>query len=163
MAKTHSVVRLTTHKLSGSVGAVVGVELLATTLAGKHIATVLPNFVLAWHLQRLENFVTDSTGMHPLSLLCFLPPTLIQNNFPHKPTLDTCRPSCQQINTPIHVLLKADPCLEDVVADDKADPLVCLQSNQISVFQYFSETAYSMDHQHVVRHAVIFLKKFLPQ
>ena len=38
-----------------SVDAVVGVELLATTLAGKHMAIVLPNFVLARHLQRLEN------------------------------------------------------------------------------------------------------------
>ena len=39
-----------------------GVELLATTLAGKHMATVLQNFVLARHLQRLESFVTDITG-----------------------------------------------------------------------------------------------------
>ena len=38
--------RLATHKLIASVDAVVGVELLATTLAGKHMATVLPNFVL---------------------------------------------------------------------------------------------------------------------
>ena len=52
-----------------SVDAVVGVELLATTLAGKHMATVLPNFVLARHLQRLESFVTDITGVNPLSLL----------------------------------------------------------------------------------------------
>ena len=39
--------------------------------------------------------------------------------------------------TPIHVLLKDDPCLEGDVADDKADPLVCLQLNQISVLHYF--------------------------
>ena len=49
------------------------------------------------------------------------------------------------------MLLKADPRLEDDVADDKADPLVCLQLNQISVLQYFFETAGSMDHQHVLR------------
>ena len=48
------VVRLAPHKLIVSVDAVVGVELLATTLAGKHIATVLPNCVLARHLQRLK-------------------------------------------------------------------------------------------------------------
>ena len=63
-------VRLATHKLIVYVDAVV----LATTLAGKHIATVLPNFVLAKHLQRLESFVTDITGVHPISLMCFVPP-----------------------------------------------------------------------------------------
>ena len=61
------------HKLLVSVDAVVGVEILATTFAGKKIATVLPNFVLARHLQRLESFVTDITGLNPLSLLCFVP------------------------------------------------------------------------------------------
>ena len=54
------------------------------------------------------------------------------------------------------MLLKADPRLEGDVADDKADPLVCLQLNQISVLQYFFETAGSMDHQHVLRQAVFF-------
>ena len=38
--------RLTTHKLIVSVDAVVWVELVATTLAGKPLATVLPNVVL---------------------------------------------------------------------------------------------------------------------
>ena len=66
--------RLATYKLIVSVDAVVGVELLATTLAGKHIATVLPNFVLAKYLQSLEIFVTDITGVNPLYLLCFVPP-----------------------------------------------------------------------------------------
>ena len=56
VAKTlPDVVRLATHKLIVSVDAVVGVELLSTTLAGKHMATVLPDFVLARHLQRLES------------------------------------------------------------------------------------------------------------
>ena len=32
---------------------------------GKHIDTVLPNFVLAKHLQRLASFVTDITGVNP--------------------------------------------------------------------------------------------------
>ena len=49
--------------------------------------------------------------------------------------------------------LKADPRLEGDVADDKADPLVCLRLNQITVLQYFFETAISMDHNHVLRHA----------
>ena len=59
------------------------------------------------------------------------------------------------MSTPLHVLLKADPRLEGDVADDKADPSVCLQLNQISVLQYFLETAGSMDHQHVLRQAVL--------
>ena len=70
MAKTLPAMRLATQKLIVSVDAVVGVKLLATTLAGKHMATVLPNFVLARQLQRLESFVTDITGV-----LC--PSTLI--------------------------------------------------------------------------------------
>ena len=74
VAKTLPVVNLAKHKLFVSFDAVVGVELLATTLAGKHMATVLPNFVLTRHLQRLESFVTDITGVNPLSVLCFFPP-----------------------------------------------------------------------------------------
>ena len=52
----------------------------------------------------------------------------------------------------------ADPRLEGDVADEKAAPSVCLQLNQISVLQYFLETAGSMDHQHVLRQAVFFLE-----
>ena len=74
VAKILPVLRLATHKLIVSADAVVGVTLLATTLAGKHMATVLQNFVLVRHLQRLESFVTDITGVIPLSLLCFVPP-----------------------------------------------------------------------------------------
>ena len=74
VVRTLPMVGHATHNLIVSVDAVVGVELLATTLAGKHIAIVLPNFVLAKHLQRLESFVTDITGVNPVSLLCFIPP-----------------------------------------------------------------------------------------
>ena len=109
VAKTLHVVRLTTHKLIVSVDAVVGVELLATTLASKHMDTVMPDFVLAMHLLRLESFVTDITGMNPLSLFCFVPPTGIpssnKNDFPHKPALNTCRSRYQQMSTPLHVLM----------------------------------------------------------
>ena len=69
VAKTLPVVRLATHKLIVSVDTVVGVELLARTLAGKHMATVVPNCVLARHLKRLESFVTDNTRVNPLSLV----------------------------------------------------------------------------------------------
>ena len=54
-------VRLATKKLLVSVDAVVGLELLATTLADKHMATVLPNCVLVRRSQRLESLVTDIT------------------------------------------------------------------------------------------------------
>ena len=74
VAKTLPMGRLATYKLFVSVDAVVEFELLATTLAGKHMATVLANFVLARHLQRLESFVTDITEVNPLSLLGFVPP-----------------------------------------------------------------------------------------
>ena len=53
VAKALPVVRLATHKLIVSVDAVVGIELLATTLADKHMATVLPNFVLVRRWQNL--------------------------------------------------------------------------------------------------------------
>ena len=72
VAKTLPVVRLATHKLIVSVDFVFKVELVALTLAGKHIATVLPNFALAKHLQSVESFVTGITGVNPLSLLCFV-------------------------------------------------------------------------------------------
>ena len=52
-------VRLATHKLIIPVDAVVGVKLLATTLAGKHMATVLPKFVLP----RLENDMISLTHL----------------------------------------------------------------------------------------------------
>ena len=54
------------------------------------------------------------------------------------------------------MLRKADPCLEDDVADDKSDPSVCLQLKQISILQYFLETSGSMDHQYVLRRTVFF-------
>ena len=43
VAKALPVVRLATHKLLVSVDAIFGLELLATTLADRHIANVLPN------------------------------------------------------------------------------------------------------------------------
>ena len=55
------------------------------------------------------------------------------------------------MSTSLHVLLKADPHIEGDIADDKANPSVCLKPNQ-----YFLETACSMDHQHVLRQTVLF-------
>ena len=54
VAKTLPVVRLATKKLLLSVDAV---------------DTVLPNCVLVRRSQRLENFVTDITGVNPFSLM----------------------------------------------------------------------------------------------
>ena len=67
-------VPLATHKLLVTVDAVVGLERLATTLADKHMATVLPNFVLVRRWQRLESLVTDITGVNALSPSCALSP-----------------------------------------------------------------------------------------
>ena len=75
-SKALPVVRLASHKLIVSVDDVVGLELLSTTLANTHMATVQ------------------------------------QHEFPHKPALGTCKSRCQQMSTPCHVLLKADPGLE---------------------------------------------------
>ena len=141
MAKTLPEVRLATHKVIVSGDAVVGVELLATTLAGKHVATVLPNFVMARHLQRLESFITDITEVNPLSLSYALSPHTDpiqqQHDFLYKPALATCRSRCQKMSTPLHVLLRADPRLEGDIADDKANQSVCVQLHQISVCNIF--------------------------
>ena len=55
VAKGLPVVMLATHKLLVSVGAVVGVELIATTLEDKHIVTVLPIFLLLMHWKDLND------------------------------------------------------------------------------------------------------------
>ena len=74
VAKALSMVRLATKNLPVSADAVAGLELLATTLIDKHMATVLPNCVLVRRLQRLEILVTDITWVKPLSLMCFVLP-----------------------------------------------------------------------------------------
>ena len=51
-----------------SVDANVGVELIATTIAEKHMANMLPNYVLVMHWQRLEILVTDITNVNLVSL-----------------------------------------------------------------------------------------------
>ena len=67
-------VRLTTIQLLVPVDDFVGLALLVTTLADKHVASVLPNCVLVRHSKRLESVVTEITGVNPLSLVCFVPP-----------------------------------------------------------------------------------------
>ena len=73
VAKALPVVRLATQKLLVSINAVVCNELLATTIANKYMATMLPNCVLVRSWQRLESLFTDITGVNPLSLLSFVP------------------------------------------------------------------------------------------
>ena len=67
VSKVLPVVRLETNKLFASVDADLGVELLATTLAYKHMATVLANYLLVRHLQRIESLFMYITGENPLS------------------------------------------------------------------------------------------------
>ena len=99
------------------------VDLLATTLADQHITTVLPKFL---RFRRCQNSKALSHTLQgwPFSLSFALyihtDPIQQQHEFPHKPALNTCRTSCQQMSTLLHVLLKADPCLEGDVADRKA-------------------------------------------
>ena len=51
VVKAPPVVRLEMIYILAYADAVVGLELLATTFADKHMATVLPNYVLVRHLQ----------------------------------------------------------------------------------------------------------------
>ena len=74
VAKALPVGRLATKNLLVSVDAVAGLELLATTLADKHMATMLPNCVLVRLLQRVESLVTEVTEGNPLSLIFFVLP-----------------------------------------------------------------------------------------
>ena len=74
VAKALPVVRFSTKKLLVSDDAVVVLELLATILADKRMATVLPNFVLVRHSQRLEILFISITGVNALSCVCFGPP-----------------------------------------------------------------------------------------
>jgi hypothetical protein len=61
------------------------VEFLAPTLADKHMANVLPNYMLAMHWQRLEILVTDITEVNPVDLClsrkAFSSPKLISTRF----------------------------------------------------------------------------------
>ena len=121
VAKALPVERLVTHKLLVSIDAVVGVELLNTTLAHKHMVTVLlPNIVLVRHWQILKSLVTDITEIKPLSLVRCPP------NWYHLATTwipSHSRPWHHQVQVTadehlLLVLLKADPRLEGDVADD---------------------------------------------
>ena len=58
VAKALPVVRPETKRLLLSVVNVVGLGLLATTLADKHMATVLPNRVLLRRFKILESLIT---------------------------------------------------------------------------------------------------------
>jgi hypothetical protein len=68
VAKFIHVARPNTHNLLVSVHAIVCLELLATTLANKHLVTVLLNLVLVRRLQNPKSLVTDVTFVNTLSL-----------------------------------------------------------------------------------------------
>ena len=65
-----------------SIVAPVGVELLATTYADKHMANVLPNLLLVMRWQRLEILVTNITEVNPVSLSLSLFPSSDYINSP---------------------------------------------------------------------------------
>ena len=67
--KALPVMSFETKKLLVSVDAVVGIELLATNHADRHMGTVLTNYVLVRRLQRLESHVTYITGVNLHSLV----------------------------------------------------------------------------------------------
>ena len=99
VAKTLPAVRLATKKLLGSVDAFVGLELLARTLADKHMATVLPNCVLIRRSQRLERLVTGITEVNPFSCMSLSYHTdQIQqlNEFSHKRPLTSLGPGASR-------------------------------------------------------------------
>ena len=121
-------------KLLVLVDAVVGLDLFATTLAAKHMTTVLSNYVLVRHSQRLESLVTYITGVNLLSLVSpQTDPIQQQHWFPHKPAFDIFRSRC----IPLQVLLKANPSPEGNDAVDKADVSACHQLGQVNVLHYF--------------------------
>ena len=113
-------------KCCSSVDVFAGLEVLATTIADIHRATVWPNLLLIKCWQRLESLATGITGSTHLSLfsLCFVLHQLLaavknrsrylQGRCPHRP--------CQLMSTSLHVLLKSEPCLESFVAEIAADP-----------------------------------------
>ena len=74
VSKALPVVRLETKELLVSVDAVVDLEHLAATLADKHMATVLPNYVLVRRSQKLDSLVTYIAGVNSLYIVCFVPP-----------------------------------------------------------------------------------------
>ena len=51
-----------------SLDANVGMGFLATTLADKHMANILPNYMLVMLWQRLEILVTEITEVNPVYL-----------------------------------------------------------------------------------------------
>ena len=73
-----------------SVGATVGVELLATNHADKHMANVLPNLLLVMDWQRLEILVTDITEVNPVYVGLSLVPT---SNYINSPTNSPLTPA----------------------------------------------------------------------
>ena len=68
LAKILPVVRLATHKLIESVDTVVGVEILATTLSGKHMTTAVP---LQYHCTTRKYIFHSEASLarHRLALL----------------------------------------------------------------------------------------------
>ena len=125
------------------VNAVVGLFILATSIADKHIATVLPTHVLIKCWQRIKSPVPDITRVKPLPLvLCALvlhqllagvklqitalagkgvlvpyaAPVQHFQELPWEPVLGTSSSRCQQKRVALHVIFEGEPCIEGDVA-----------------------------------------------
>ena len=64
----------------------VGPELLDTTLADKHMATVLPKFVLVTHWQIVESLVTDITRSVSVLSLTLIPSSNKMHSLTNQPS-----------------------------------------------------------------------------
>ena len=126
------------------------------------MAPLMPIFMLASRSQRLDSLVTYITGVNHLYLVCFVPNTDPIQQQPSQTRPLYPRSRCQQMSTPLYLLLKAYHSLEDNLTDNKADSSVCHQLGQVSVLQYFWGVAGSMDHQHVFWQARLFFENILP-
>ena len=94
--KTLPLVRLATKKILVSVDAVVGRELIATTLPDKHMTAVLPNCVLFRCSQSLESLVTDIAEVNPFSLMSLSYHTDPIQQLHHKPPLTSSGPGASR-------------------------------------------------------------------
>ena len=152
VAKALPMVRLATHKLLVYVDALLVLIFLPQPLQTN--SWPICRQIVCWLL--VESLVPDITRLNVYPSCAWSPltyPIRQQYKYPFKPALDTCRSRCQQMSTPLHVLLLADPLLEGDVADAKANPYECHQLGHVSVLQYFHRTTGSIDHKHLIRQA----------
>ena len=127
VAKALPVMMLATKKLFVSVDAFVGPRLFATTLADKHMATVLPNCVLVRHSQGLKSLVTYFTLVNPPSIVCFVPP-----DWSHPATTWIPSQICPQH---LQVQVPADKHPFSCASESHSGQTLILQTGQVGEWQ----------------------------